>query len=58
MKEKIIRVVEEAESRLGKLVIVETQYEFGTHYVLLENGKPGFHSTDLERVRNYLKTWL
>lgn len=34
--------------------IAETSYEFGQHYVLIINGEPGFHATDLERVQNYM----
>ena len=58
MREKIIRVIEEKRMKNGILCqIVETQYEYGTHYVLLTNGEPGFHSTDLERVRKYMRSW-
>ena len=35
--------------------IAETAYEFGRHYVLYANGIPGFHSTDLKLVRNYME---
>ena len=51
MKEKIIRVVEESRPRKDiKYAVVETEYECGTHYVLMINDIPDFHSTDLERV--------
>ena len=54
--EEIVRVVEE--QRIGRFMfqIVESKYEFGTHYVLVTDGEPGFHSIDLERVQNYLKS--
>lgn len=58
MREEIIRVVEEQVSRGIKFQIVETRYEFGTHYVLVVNGEPGFHSTDLERVQKYMQSWI
>ena len=58
MEEKIIRVVEEQRAHGIICTIVETAYEFGRHFVLMVNGKPGFHSTDLERVQNYMKSWL
>lgn len=54
MKEKIIRVVEAVEVKGLSMEIVETEYEFGRHYVFVVNGMPGFHSLDLERVRNYM----
>ena len=59
MSERIIRVIEEHHTVNGlTFSIVETQYMFGQHYVLLVNDKPGFHSTDLERVQNYMRSLL
>ena len=58
MKEKIIRVVEETNAHGITCTIVETMYEYGRHYVMLINGEPGFQSTDLERVRKYVKKCL
>ena len=58
MAEKIIRIVEEKESHGLKFQIVETQYEFGTHFVLKINGEPGFHATDLERVEKYMNSFI
>lgn len=59
MSERIIRVIEEHHTNNGlSFSIVETQYMFGRHYVFLVNGKPGFHSTDLERVQKYMRSWL
>ena len=56
--EKIIRVVQEKSGHGITIKIVETDYEFGTHFVMLLNGKPGFHSTDLERVERYMNDIL
>ncbi len=56
MREKIIRVIEEKQIHGITFTIVETMYEFGTHYVLLTNGLPGFHSVDLERVQRYMNS--
>ena len=56
--EKIIRVVEEHQAHGITYTIVETLHQFGTHYVLLANGLPGFHSTDLERVQKYMRSWM
>ena len=50
MRERIIRVVERKSSNEIVAEIVETAYEFGTHFVLVLNGHPGFHSVDYERV--------
>lgn len=58
MNEKIIRVIEEKQAHGTTCTIVETLYEFGRHYVLLVNGEPGFHSTDLERVQKYMRSWM
>lgn len=58
MGEQIIRVVERKEAHGITVEIVEKRYEFGTHYVLLTNGEPGFHSTDLERVQKYMNSWV
>jgi hypothetical protein len=58
MNEKIINVIENHHSNGLTYTIVETQYAFGHHYVLLINGEPGFHSTDLERVQRYMKNWM
>jgi hypothetical protein len=54
MKEKIIRMIEEKKAGGMLFQIAETSYEFGQHYVLIINGEPGFHATDLERVQNYM----
>ena len=54
MKEKIIRVITEKNVNGVLFQIAKSQYEFGTHYVLVMNGEPGCHSTDLERVEKYL----
>ena len=58
MNEKIIRVVEEHQAHGLTYTIVETMYEYGQHFVLLVDGEPGFHSTDLERVQKYMKSWM
>ena len=58
MNEKIIRVIEEHKVHGITFTIVETLYEFGRHYVLLVNGEPGFHSIDLERVQDYMRSWM
>lgn len=59
MSERIIRVIEEHHTNNGLIIsIVETLYEFGRHYVLLVNGEPSFHSTDLERVQKYMRSSL
>lgn len=54
MNEKIIRVVDEHDNNGILFQVVETQYEFGRHFVFLMNGEPGFHSTDCERVLKYM----
>lgn len=54
-QEEITRIVEEKESRGILFQIAETKYEFGRHYMLIINGMQGFHSTELERVQNYMK---
>ena len=58
MNEKIIRVVEERQAHGMTYTIVETLYKYGRHYVLLVNGAPGFHSTDLERVQKHMAGWM
>ena len=58
MTERIIKVIEEHHANGMTYSIVETLYEFGRHYVLLINGEPGFHSTDLNRVQRYMKSWM
>lgn len=58
MKEEIIRIVEEHQAYDLTYIIAETLYEFGTHFVLIVNGEPGFHSTDLERVQKYMRSWM
>jgi hypothetical protein len=58
MNERVIRIVEEKKSRGILFQIAETQYEFGRHYVLVINGEQGFHSTDLERVQNYMNRMI
>ncbi len=58
MKEEIIRIVEEYRVRGILVQIAETKYEFGRHYVMITNGMPGFHSTDLERVRKYARSMI
>ena len=55
-KEKIIRIVEEEYVSGVCFQVAETEYEFGRHYIMLMNGEPGFHSTDLERVQNYMRS--
>ena len=55
--EKIIRVIERKRICEVDFAIVETKYEFATHYVLYTGGLPGFHSTDLERVQNYMRSF-
>ena len=57
MSERIIRVIEEKQAHGITYSIVETEYEYGRHYVLLLNGRPDFHSTDLEKVQNYMNVW-
>ena len=56
MKEKIIRIIEEEYAHGATYSIVESLGEFGRHYVLLFDGVPTFHSTDLERVEKYMKS--
>ena len=56
MREEIIRVIEEYHVNGILFQIAETKYEFGRHYVMIMNGKPGFHSVDLDRVLNYMKS--
>ena len=58
MGEQIVRVIREQESRGMLFQILETRYEFGTHYVLAINGMQGFHSTDLERVEKYMNSMI
>ncbi len=58
MREEIVRVVDEYRVRNIVVQIVETKYEYGRHYLMLTNGEPGFHSTDLERVQRYVKSCL
>ena len=58
MKEEIIKVVEEKTIGSMTVQIVETKYGYGTHYVLVVNGKPGFHSIDLDRVEDYMNFWV
>lgn len=58
MSEKIVKIMDEYRVRDTVVQIVETEYEFGHHYVMLTNGEPGFHSTDLERVRKYARSCL
>ena len=55
MQEEIIRVVDECRANGVHFQIVETKYEFGRHYVIMLNGVPGFHNTDLERVQDYMR---
>lgn len=54
MAEDIIRIIEEHTVNGIIFQIAETRYEFGRHYVLISNGIPGFHSTDLDRVQDYM----
>ena len=58
MSERIIRIVEQATSHGMTFTIAETLYEYGRHYVFYIDGQPDFHSTDLERVKNYMKIWM
>lgn len=52
--EKIIRIIEERRAHGILFQLVETQYEFGYHYVCFINGMPDYHSVDLEKVREYM----
>lgn len=52
------KVIEEKSINGMFLQVVEESYEFGTHYVLYVNGKPGVHSTDLERVIKHMHRWI
>ena len=54
--EQIKRIMVKKNFKGIELVIAETYYEFGTHYVLITNGMPGFHSTDYDRVENYMNS--
>lgn len=56
MREEIIRVIDEKRVHGMLFQVVETKYEFGRHYVFMINGQPGFNSTDLERVENYMNS--
>ena len=56
MNEEIINVVEEEQVNGILFQILECKYEYGTHYVFAMNGEQGFHSTDFERVQNYMKS--
>ncbi len=58
MREEIVRVIEEYQVRGILIQIVETKYEFGRHYMMITNGMPGFHSTDLERVQKYARSMI
>ena len=58
MRERVLRVVERKTTNGIVAEIVETTYEFGTHYVLIINGHPGFHSVDLDRVENYMNDMI
>ena len=58
MSERIIRIIDECYCRGIHLQVVETQYEYGYHYVFVTNGIPGFHSTDLERVYKEYKFYV
>lgn len=58
MAENIIKIIEQQQAHGMTYMIAETAYEFGTHYVLFVNGQPGFHSTELERVRKYMQSWM
>ncbi len=58
MREEIIRVIEEHNVGGTLFQIVETKYEYGSHYVLLMNGESGFHSTDIERVQKYMNSMI
>lgn len=56
--ERILNLIRE--ERVGGMVyqIVETAYEYGRHYVLVINGRPGFHSVDYDRVEAHLNSIL
>ena len=38
--------------------IIQKRNSLGTHYVLVINGNPGFHSVDLDRVQNYMNEFI
>lgn len=54
--EKVKEVIVEKKYNGFNLVIAETYYEFGTHYVLCANDIPVFHSTDYERVVKHMNS--
>ena len=54
--EKIVRVIETRSLPNGmEIKVVESIGDFGKHFLLLIDGEPGFHSTDLERVLRYMR---
>lgn len=55
MREEV-SIIEEYNKNGICLQVAETRYEFGRHYVVLMNGEPGFHSTDLDRTLKYLRS--
>ena len=54
--EKIKEILYENIIKGYHLIIAETYYEFGTHYVLFVDSEPGFHSTDYDKVFKYMKS--
>lgn len=58
MNEKIIRIIENRTAYGMTFTIAETLYEYGRHYVFFIDGHPGFHTTDLERIREYMRSYL
>lgn len=58
MAERIIRIIDRKVAHGIVAEIAETEYEFGRHYVLILNGRPGFHSVDYDRVEKYLNSIL
>ena len=56
--EKIKQIIEEHMAHGLKFTIAETYYEFGTHYMLLVNGMPSYHSVDLDKVQEYMRCYM
>jgi len=56
--ERIKQIIEEHEAHGLTFTIAETYYEYGTHYLLIVKGMPIFHSVDLERVQDYMRSYM
>ena len=54
--EKIKEILYENTIKRFHLIIAETYYDFGTHYVLIVDSEPCFHSTDYDTVFKHMKS--